>query len=267
MAGSPADVREIHDNSQRERRTNEFAVAVHHNSVMNLSIPPPVLDCSARSRISIVAVAGSAGAVRPMQELITRLPADFPTPIVYVQHLTDRYRGRLPDVLQRPSALPVRWAVADVPLGKGVHVCPPGHFCRVRPERTLEVRASESWRDVFRAGNTLFASVSQTCANAIAIILSGLGSDGAIGARAIHANGGTVLVQDEASAYIWGMPQAALMIGCVDLALPVEAMASFLIATAAASSRHAHRGNLACSDGAASHGSIAECTPTRRSAG
>jgi GAF domain-containing protein len=181
--------------------------------------------------IALVAVAGSAGGGLAMREILAHLPADFPAPILYLQHLSASHLGALADVLQFRTALMVRWAQQGDRLRAGVvYLCPPGWSFLVRPDGTMTLAPLATRRDTLRAADRFFASVAASYAHrAAVIVLSGAGRDGTEGVCAVHAQHGTVLVQDEASAVVWGMPRAALATGCVDLVLPPQAIAPLLV--------------------------------------
>src|SRR5262245_58405629 len=91
--------------------------------------PPPV---------SLVAIAGSAGGIEAMCDIVSRLPAPFPAPILYLQHLSTSRCSTLVDVLQSQTVLKVRWAQQGDRLTSGVvYISPAGHSVLVRPDGTL----------------------------------------------------------------------------------------------------------------------------------
>jgi hypothetical protein len=177
-----------------------------------------------------------------MRDILSQLPADFPVPILYLQHLSASHPGGLAAVLQYRTALNVRWARHGDRLMPGVvYLCPAGSVFIVRSDATIGLTPIASRRDTLRSADLFLSSVAEAYAGrAVAIVLSGAGSDGAEGVCAVHGGQGTVLVQDEASSAVWGMPKAAIATGCVDFVLPARDIAPLLIDFV----RHRH--SLAC---------------------
>jgi two-component system chemotaxis response regulator CheB len=183
-----------------------------------------------QSKIELLAIAGSAGATRAMCQILSQLPPDFPAPILYLQHLNRSGLSHLAEVLQSCTALKVRWARdGDQLQGGVVYLCPTGSGLIVRPDRTLALPALQTERDRRCPADDFFSSAAASYGSGAGIlVLSGAGVDGSQGVSAVHARHGTVLIQDEASAVVWGMPQAALATGSVDLVLPLEKIAPAL---------------------------------------
>lgn len=184
-----------------------------------------------QSQIALVAIAGSAGGGVALREILAQLPADFPAPILYLQHLSASHLSTLADVLQFRTVLQVRWAQQGDRLRAGVvYLCPAGYAFLVRPDGTLTLAPTATRREALHGADRFFASVAASYAHrAVAIVLSGAGWDGTEGVCSVHARHGTVFVQDEASAGFWGMPKAALATGCVDLVLPLQEIAPVLV--------------------------------------
>ena len=104
-----------------------------------------------------------------------------------------------------------------------VYIAPPNRHLLVNPDGTLSLSQSELVHFVRPSADLLFESVAACYKDrAIAVVLSGTGSDGSMGVKAIKKMGGTVIVQDEKSSEFYGMPSAALQTGCVDFVLPLE---------------------------------------------
>ena len=183
------------------------------------------------SQIGLVAVAGSAGGSVAMREILARLPADFPAPILYLQHLNRSCPSGLAEMLQFHTVLKVRWARQGDRLAAGVvYVCPAGSSILVNPDGSLGLLPAATLHERLHAADRFFASIAVNYgARAVAIVLSGAGWDGAEGVCAVHQCQGTVLVQDEESAFLWGMPKAAVASGCVDLVLPLREIAPVLV--------------------------------------
>jgi two-component system chemotaxis response regulator CheB len=183
------------------------------------------------SRIGLVAVAGSAGGSVAMCEILARLPADFPSPILYVQHLNTCCRSELAELLQSHTVLEVRWARQGDLLAAGVvYVSPSGSSLAVNLDGSLTLVPMATLCERLHAADCFFTSIAATYGSrALAIILSGAGWDGTEGLCALHEAGGAVFAQDEDSAFLWGMPKAAIAAGCVDSVLPLREIAPVLV--------------------------------------
>jgi hypothetical protein len=187
--------------------------------------------CDERSQTAVLAIAGSAGGLTAMRQILACLPADFPAPILYLQHLNGSYRSNLPEVLQWHSVLKVCWAQQGERLAAGVvSVCPAACSPFVHPDGTVTLTRTATSLDVLHGADRLFGSVAANYAHrAIVIVLSGGGWDGIDGVCAVRARNGTVLVQDEASAWQPSMPRAAIATGCADLVLRLKDIAPALV--------------------------------------
>jgi len=173
------------------------------------------------NQFAIVAIAGSAGGADALSQILPCLPADFSCPIVYIQHLKESNNSILVEVLQICTSLTVRWAQqGELLKAGGVYICPPGLSCFVHPKGAITFTRTTAASDILHGADRLFASVAASYGQrALVIVLSGGGWDGCDGICAVHASGGTVLVQDERSAFQPSMPRAAIATGCVDLVL------------------------------------------------
>jgi two-component system chemotaxis response regulator CheB len=179
----------------------------------------------------VVAVAASAGGLQALSALFAGLPADFPAALVVVQHLDPRHRSLMADILSRRTALKVKQAEEADELSPGtVYIAPPNKHLLVNPDGTLTLAQSELVHFVRPSADLLFESVAASYKErAIAVVLTGTGSDGTMGVQAIKKMGGTVLAQDEATAEFFGMPGAAIQTGSVDFILPLREIPSALV--------------------------------------
>src|SRR2546427_1737216 len=111
-----------------------------------------------------------------------------------------------------------------------VYIAPPNRHLQVNPDGTLSLSQSELVHFVRPSADLLFESTAASFKDrAIAVVLSGTGSDGSMGVKAIKKMGGTVMVQDEKTSEFFGMPGAALQTGSVDFVLPLEEISSALV--------------------------------------
>jgi two-component system, chemotaxis family, protein-glutamate methylesterase/glutaminase len=183
------------------------------------------------SAFTIVALASSAGGLSALSRILESLPADFPVPIVVVQHLDPRHRSLMAGILTRRTQLKVKEAEeGDVLLPGVVFLAPPNRHLLVNPDRTLSLSQSELVHFVRPSADLLFESTAASHkGGAIAVVLTGSGSDGSMGVRAVNKMGGTVIVQDPASCEFPGMPDASIQTGHVDFVLPLNDIPSALL--------------------------------------
>jgi two-component system chemotaxis response regulator CheB len=191
---------------------------------MNASAP-------ARVAFEVVALAASAGGLTALSEVLGALPADFAAAVVLVQHLDPRHRSLMADILARRTPLRVREARAGDRLGPGgVWIAPPDHHLLVNGDGTLSLSQTELVHFVRPSADLMFESMAAAFGDrAIAVVLTGTGSDGSMGVRAVKKRGGTVIAQDRATSEFFGMPGAAFKTGCVDFTLPLAEIAPALI--------------------------------------
>ncbi|MCC5635618.1 GAF domain-containing protein [Nostoc sp. CHAB 5844] len=184
-----------------------------------------------KSNIAIVAIAASAGGVTAIRKVLSGLPANFPVPILCLQHLNPFDTNVLAQVLQLRTELTVRWAHHGEQLTAGVlYVCPPSHYFVVYANGTISLAPQASKNGWSQGVNHFFESVADSYADsALVIVMTGMGKGGAEGVRAVAQQHGIVLAQDQASCVAYGMPEAAINTGCVDRVVPCEAIAPLLV--------------------------------------
>jgi two-component system, chemotaxis family, protein-glutamate methylesterase/glutaminase len=178
----------------------------------------------AAEKFDIVAVASSAGGITALSRVLGALPAGLQVPLLIVQHLDPRHETVIADVLSRRSNMPVKLARADMVIEPGLaYVAPPNHHLLVDAGGVLALSSTELVHFVRPSADLLFESVAGAYGpRAIACVLTGSGSDGAMGVSAVKSRGGTVIVQDPESAEFKGMPEAAVATGAVDFVLPLD---------------------------------------------
>jgi len=175
-----------------------------------------------------VDIAGSSDFAATKQIMI-----EIPTPIMVVQHMASGFIDGFAKWLDTGCALRVKVAEHGEPLvGHTVFIAPDNRQLGLSSEGNVEL-SNQAPVDGFRPSATyLFRSVARLASSsAIAVMLTGMGRDGVEGLREIRSGGGLVLVQDEQSSVVFGMPAAAISAGCADHVLPLAAMAPRLMET------------------------------------
>jgi two-component system chemotaxis response regulator CheB len=189
-------------------------VSKDHRTPRAVSAVPP---------FDVVAIGASAGGVEALHVVVEALPADFPAPVLVVQHMDPRHRSMLAGLLGRRCRLRVKQATSGERVEPGtVYIGKPDAHLIVR-DGSLVLTDTKQVHFSRPSIDLLFQSVADAYGDrAISVILSGSGVDGADGTRAVKAKGGTTIAQSPATAAHSGMPQAARATGCVDVTLPLE---------------------------------------------
>lgn len=183
----------------------------------------------------VVAIGTSTGGPRAIQEVLTKLPAQFPAGILIVQHMPPGFTKSLADRLNTLSALEIKEAENGDFVRPGLVLIAPGDY-HMRVERLggQRVRVKLSQGPLVNghrpAVDPMFLSVAEVFKkNAIGVILTGMGSDGTVGIKAIKERGGYTIAEDPSTAVVYGMPRSAKESGMVDKVVPLPLVASTII--------------------------------------
>lgn len=170
-----------------------------------------------------VGFVASAGGVVALGDVLRGLPADLDAAVIVVLHLLPEHPSHLAEILARQTHLQVKEAAGGDLLEPGwVYVAPPDAHLVVEEDATLSLRAEAPVRYLRPSGDVLLESLASAYGgNCMAVVLTGLGSDGTAGSRAVKVAGGKVLAQDEATAEFFAMPHSAIDAGLVDRVLPL----------------------------------------------
>jgi two-component system, chemotaxis family, protein-glutamate methylesterase/glutaminase len=191
--------------------------------------PRPVAHVKrpATAHIEIVTIGTSTGGPNALAEVLPQIPKEFPVPIVVVQHMPPLFTRLLAERLATRSSIAVVEGITGEILRPGKCWIAPGNF-HMTVKKTglssrLELNQDPPENSCRPAVDVLFRSVATAFgSSALAIVMTGMGSDGVIGARHIREAGGEVLVQDEASAVVWGMPGLVYAAGQADAVYPLQ---------------------------------------------
>lgn len=181
-------------------------------------------------RIDVIAIGASTGGPGALSELIPQFSADLPVPIVIVQHMPPLFTRLLAERLNKLAPLDVREGKDGQKLQRGQVWIAPGdqHMTVTRKgnDFLLGLNRNPQENSCRPAVDVLFRSVAQTYgANVLAIVLTGMGSDGTHGAAVIREAGGEIMVQDEESSVVWGMPGSVVAASLADRIFPLSGIA------------------------------------------
>jgi two-component system chemotaxis response regulator CheB len=178
-----------------------------------------------RPRVVVIGV--STGGPTALGAILPGLPAEFPLPVLLVQHMPPLFTRLLAERLHSTCRLPVEEARQGAPVEPGRILIAPGDFHMKVASNGNGVRVcldqSPPQNSCRPAVDALFTSIGELYGGAvIAAILTGMGQDGLRGAEVLRAQGASVLAQDEASSVVWGMPGAVVNAGLADSVLPLD---------------------------------------------
>jgi two-component system chemotaxis response regulator CheB len=180
-------------------------------------------------RSQVVGICASTGGPGALARVLRHLPAEFPLPVLVVQHMGGGFIDGFARWLDGELPLAVRVASAGEPLGPGIRLAPDGAHLILGAGRRLELDHTTVVGSHRPSADVLLCSLARVAgAGAIAVVLTGMGRDGAAGVKDVVAAGGRTIAQDEASSAIYGMPRAAAECGAQRI-LPLDAIGPLLL--------------------------------------
>jgi two-component system chemotaxis response regulator CheB len=194
---------------------------------------PPATRHQRTEQVDVLAIGCSTGGPDALSKVLRDLPASLPVPIVVVQHMPPVFTKMFADRLNRTCALQVVEAAGDEQLTPGTVYIAPGdfHLEVVRSGTSVVTKLQSGPPENFcrPAVDVLFRSVVKVYGGkVVATVLTGMGQDGRRGAEMLYAEGAEIIVQDEETSVVWGMPGAIAHAGVADVVLPLPQIASYL---------------------------------------
>jgi two-component system, chemotaxis family, protein-glutamate methylesterase/glutaminase len=208
-------------------------VAVAHPKA-KLGITQLRAPARAAARVDLLVIGASTGGPNALAELLPAIPKDLPVPIVIVQHMPALFTRLLAERLNKQTTIAVHEGETGKKLEPGHAWIAPGNYHMTLERHGIEVQLQlnqeapeNSCRPavdpLFRSAATVFGP------NVLAVVLTGMGSDGVQGAQRIRERGGQVLIQDEESSVVWGMPGQVAAAGLADATYPLSQMAGEIV--------------------------------------
>ncbi len=196
------------------------------STTRTVHLPPVVSPLSRVAEEVLVVVGCSTGGPKALATLMNSLPSDFHAPMLIVQHMPEGFTRSLAERLDRLSSVAVREAQEGDRLEAGFALLAPGgRHMKLTPNRTIQLSQDPPVHGVRPAVDVTLLSLAQHYPGRVVVaILTGMGSDGALGARALRAKGARVLVEHESSCVVYGMPRAVLQTSGADQVVPIEQM-------------------------------------------
>lgn len=165
-------------------------------------------------KIEVIGIAASTGGPPVLLEIISALHKPYPTPVLLVQHISEGFIEGFARWLETSTGQPTRLATEGARLEPGIWLAPAARHLALSNRSRLELPPRRDNDIHCPSANVLFESLSRHAAkSSLGILLTGMGDDGARGLLALRQAGGQTIIQDEASALIWGMPKSAKELG------------------------------------------------------
>jgi len=194
----------------------------------------PAKDGELPSKIQIVAIGASAGGPVAVRSILASLPADFPLPLLVVQHMADEFVGGFVEWLAGSCAIRVKVAAQGDPIRPGTaYLAPGGLHMGVDALGRIRLTRGEAGQYLCPSVSHLFHSMAERFGeHAVGILLSGMGSDGAQGLKEMQEKGALTIAQDKESSAVYGMPAEAVKLGAARHVLSPEGIAAMLLTAA-----------------------------------
>jgi two-component system chemotaxis response regulator CheB len=196
---------------------------------------PRISQETGHRKTGIVVVGTSTGGPKALQSIVSRIPKDFPVPILIAQHMPPAFTGPFAERLNSLSEIDVKEAENGEPVKKGTAYIAPGsgHMGVVRKkvtETSIEISADDGSHIYKPSVDVLMLSVVESFSGQVlGVILTGLGNDGSKGMKEIKNKGGRTIAESEESCIVYGMPKAIVDAGIADKIVPLDEVAGEII--------------------------------------
>ncbi|MBN1601555.1 MAG: chemotaxis response regulator protein-glutamate methylesterase [Chitinispirillaceae bacterium] len=183
----------------------------------------------------VIAIGISTGGPKALEELLLQLPANFPLPVLIVQHMPRLFTKSLAEALERKAHVKVVEAQdEDILRAATVYIAPGGYQMRIRHASSgvvkIQITDAPAENHCKPSADYLFRSVAKVYGgNAVGVIMTGMGSDGVLGLKLMKRRGAMIIAQNRQTCTVWGMPRMAVEAGIVDNVLPLHEIATELI--------------------------------------
>jgi two-component system chemotaxis response regulator CheB len=187
--------------------------------------------------VEVICIAASTGGPTAIQRLVSELPYDLRVPIIVVQHMPAGFTAPFAERLNSLTHYTVQEGRDGQPIRRShIYIAPAGSQTSIKQEgggSVLSIQRKGARETHSPSADHLFESAAVVYGSrTLAVVLTGMGEDGACGAAAVREVGGHVIVESNESAIVFGMPRAVLERGCASVVLPLSSMPSVLLAYA-----------------------------------
>jgi len=203
----------------KQKKTSQKSDAIHKNKL--LANKPPT---------GIIAIGASTGGPPILQTILSNLNINFSVPIVIVQHIASGFLEGMVDWLSKTTHLTLQIPKTGEPVRNGhVYFAPEDHHIEITSARTFQIYKINAQEHFKRPISHLFSSISKIYKNnAVGVLLTGMGNDGATGLKEMKTKGAMTITQDKESSVVFGMPGEAIKIKAETFVLSPTDITSFL---------------------------------------
>lgn len=232
-AVTPSTVAERRNTTSAPRTVSQPNVIKRATTAVNRQSNPrsAAVTSASGKKYSMLAIASSTGGPVALQAVLSKLPANFPYPILLVQHMPAAFTGAFAERLNRLCNIGVQEAKnGDIIRAGQAYLAPGGMQMLLERGNRLKVTPGPADLNYKPCADVTFATISKhNDGNTLAVVLTGMGSDGCDGAKMLSTKGASVWAQDEATCVVYGMPQAVKKAGLTDKVLPIDAIGESII--------------------------------------
>lgn len=213
------------------RRWPQGATSAPKPLPVSISPGPTCAKWNGNSKVRLVAIASSTGGPAALANILGKLPAEFPVPILIAQHIAVGFGQGLATWLDQLTPLEVRIAQHGAePRAGQVLLAPDNYHLTVNRLGLIALSTAPSRYGIRPSADHLFHSVAEAYgATAVGIILTGMGRDGAVGLQTLRNTGAHTIAQNEASCVVFGMPAVAIELGAAEHIRPIDDIARTLL--------------------------------------
>lgn len=211
---------------------------IHHWGTAHRTPPKPsvtpqlprAVDPSRYAEIKMIGIASSTGGPSALAAVLGNLPADYPLPILVVQHVSPGFTSGLAQWLSSVTKLRVEVAAhGNHPKPGVVALAPDDYHLQLGRHGEIQLSQSAAYKGLRPSANPFFESLAQRYGKkSLGIVLTGMGDDGADGISLLHKSGSLTIAQDEKSCVVYGMPYQAVMRNAIDIQMNLEEIGLFL---------------------------------------
>lgn len=193
-------------------------------------LPPQIQVKKSAAEVRVIAIGGSTGGPIVLQTILSGLPKNLPVPILIVQHMANGFVQGFVEWLNGSSAIPVSIATAGELLApRKAYIAPDARQMAVAPGNRIVLNEDEHGNGLRPSVSYLFRSVVQVFGkNAVGVLLTGMGKDGARELKLMKESGAITIVQDKESSVVYGMPGEAIKLDAATYVLPPERISQSL---------------------------------------
>ena len=232
--GHPDYEKSVKELIQTVKLMSEVKVVTRRSRLLRRQVSAPVTSApkaKPKTEIEVVAIGASTGGPIAIQAILSELPMDFPVPVLIVQHVASGFVQGFVEWLVQSTGFPVGIASHGESLLPGhVYMAPDDHHMGIQSNKRIAISRQQPENGLRPSISYLFRSVADVFgANAIGVLLTGMGKDGAAELKLMKDAGAITMAQDDLSSIVFGLPGEAIKLGAVNYVLPPDGIGTSLV--------------------------------------